>query len=303
MSSFASELSPHQKDKESSVLWAAVLDTILLVFLMSVGLLSGSMTALSEIIRVLLLLVIEYVSYVVLRRVHRSRFNEFEFGTGKIERITNLLVAFGLLLSSLYIFSKVISMDESAPISPTALMLTLVVANFNLIINFYFSMAFIRSNQTESSVIISSQIAARIAKTVASCIVVGVLMLALWLPDPRSARIVDLWGSIFLLCYMVFIAYGLIKESLPEILDRTISEPDHYQILRILAENFDHYDGFSGYKTRRSGKDLFILLTLSFSPTNSLEQIEARLQPIRQSFEAELPGSSLIIVPEVTKAC
>ncbi|WP_031480374.1 cation diffusion facilitator family transporter [Maridesulfovibrio frigidus] len=301
MSAIGPELSPHQKEKERSVLWAAVLDTILLIFLMSVGLLSGSMTALSEIIRIILLLVIEYVSYIVLRRVHRSRFNEFEFGTGKIERITNLLVAFGLLLSSLYIFTKVIGMDESVPISTTALMLTLIVANFNLMINFYFSMAFIRSNQTESSVIISSQIAARIAKTVASCVVVGILMLALWLPDPRSARIVDLGGSIILVGYMVFIAYGLIKESLPEILDRTISEPDHYQILRILAENFDQYDGFSGYKTRRSGKDLFILLTLSFFATNSLEQIEARLQPIRQSFEAELPGSSLIIVPEVAK--
>ncbi|OEU66401.1 MAG: hypothetical protein BA863_07535 [Desulfovibrio sp. S3730MH75] len=301
MSTSALKISPHQQEKESAVFWAAVLDTILLIFLMSVGLLSGSMTALSEIVRFALLLAIEYVSYVVLRRVHRKGFNEFEFGTGKIERITNLLVAFGLLLSSLYIFSKIISMDESVPIAPTALLLTIIAANSNLIINFYFSMAFIRSNQTESSVIISSQIAARVAKTVASCVVLGILMLALWLPDPRSARIVDLWGSIFLVGYMVFIAYGLIKESLPEILDRTISEPDHYQILRILAENFDQYDGFSGYKTRRSGKDLFILLTLSFFPTNSLAQIEDRLRPIRQSFEAELPGSSLIIVPEITK--
>ena len=229
------------------------------------------MTALSEIVRSVLLLIIEYVSYAVLRRAHRDKFNEFEFGTGKIERITNLLVAFGLLLSSMYIFSRIISMGDSAPLSTNSLMLTMVAANINVIINYYFSVEFIRSNRTESSVILSSQIAARIAKTVASGVVFGILMLTLWLPDPKSARIVDLIGSIFLVCYMVGIAYGLIKESLPEILDRTIPEPEHYQILRILTEHFDDYDGFTGYKARRSGKDLFILLKLCFFPTRTLE--------------------------------
>ncbi|MBI9079482.1 MAG: cation transporter [Pseudodesulfovibrio sp.] len=294
-----SGLSPQNLEKERAVLLAIILDTVLLLFLGTVGLLSGSMTALSEIIRYVLLLVIEYVSYMVLRRAHRGEFNEYEYGTGKIERITNLLVAFGLVLSSLYIFSKIISLEDSAPLSTNSLMLTMIGANFNLIINYYFSVALIHSNRRDSSVIISSQIAARIAKTVASVVVFGVLVLALWLPDPRSARIVDLFGSIFLVGYMIVIAYGLVKESLPEILDRTIPEPEHFQILRILTEHFEQYDGFSGYKARRSGKDLFILLKLGFLPELTLEQIDTRLRPLRHAFEAELPGSTITIEPEI----
>lgn len=278
-----------------------MLDTVILALLTVTGLLSGSMTALSEIIRFMLLLTIEYVSYAVLKRAHRGRFNEFEYGTGKIERITNLLIAFGLLLSSLYIMSKIFSSGESAPISTNSLMLTIVSANINLMANYYFSIAFIRSNQTEASTIISSQIAARIAKTVASVVVLAILMLTLWLPDPRSARIVDLVGSVFLVGYMVYTAAGLIKESLPEILDRTIPEPEHYQLLRILAKNFDSYDGFNGYKARRSGKDLFILLNLSFLPTRTMEQIEARLAPIRLAIESELPGSSVTIESDIMR--
>jgi len=38
-------------------------------------------------------------------------------------------------------------------------------------------------------VIISSQIKSRLAKTAASVIVLAVLILTLWLPDPKSARI------------------------------------------------------------------------------------------------------------------
>jgi len=299
MSAPRCELTSEQREKERAILLAIVLDTTLLVFLTTSGLLSGSMTILSEIVRYFLLLTIEYVSYAVLRRAHQNRFNEFEYGTGKIERITNLLVAFGLLLSSLYIFSKVITMDESAPISTTSLMITMILATINLMINYYCSVSFIRSNQTESSVIMSSQIAARVAKTVASVVVLGILMLTLWLPDPKSARMVDLAGSIILICYMVYIAYGLIKESLPEILDRTIPEPEHFQLLRILTAHFDHYDGFKGYKARRSGKDLFILLHLCFFPNTTLEQIEDRLHPLRQAIETELPGASLTIEPEI----
>ena len=299
MTGSAQKLTAQQLEKEKAVFWAIVLDTTILVFFTIAGSLSGSMTAISEIIRFMLLLSIEYVSYVVLKRAHRDKFNEFEYGTGKIERITNLMVAFGLLLSSLYIFSKVISMSDSAPLSTNSLMLTIIAATVNLMANYYFSIAFIRSNQTESSVIISSQIAARIAKTVASVVVLGILMLTLWLPDPKSARIVDLLGSIFLIGYMVVIAYGLIKESLPEILDRTVPEPEHYQILRILTEHFDNYDGFTGYKARRSGKDLFILLNLGFFSQHTLAQIESRLTPLRHALEAELPGSTVTIEPEI----
>lgn len=302
MSGASVNLTQDQLAKEKAVFWAIVLDAAILVFFAAAGLLSGSMTALSEVIRILLLLTIEVVSYVVLKRAHRGRFVEFEYGIGKIERITNLLVAFGLLLSGLYILSKIFSMDVGAPISTNIMMLAIVSATANLMANYYFSIAFIRSNEKESSVIISSQIAARIAKTVASIIVLAILMTTLWLPDPMSARMVDLFGSLFMVGYMVVIAVGLIRESLPEILDRTIPEPEHYHLLRILARYFDNYDGFDGYKARRSGKDLFILINLGFNQERTLEQIEEMTSPIRQAVESELPGSSVTIEPHAIRS-
>ena len=295
-------LTPEQRDKEAAVLGAIVLDSLVVTFFILVGIFSGSMTFISELIRCILLLIIEYASYIVLHRAHRGEFRDFEFGTGKIERIVNLLVAFGLCIACMYIFNKIISIGEDTPMSTTNLLLAVVGADVNLIVNLYFTLAFIRVNRKESSVIISSQIKSRLAKTVASLIVLLVLILALWLPDPKSARIVDLLGSIFVLCYMLVIAVGLIKESLPEILDRTVPEPDHFQILRVLAAHFDQYDGFREYRTRRSGKDLFILLNLCFFRKTTLEQIEDRLAPIRQSLESELPGSKVTIIPEIMKA-
>lgn len=292
-------LTPEQRAKESAVRWAIILDTILVTYFIFVGLFSGSMTFISELLRVLLLLTIEYASYYVLCRAHRGQFKEFEFGTGKIERIINILVAFGLGLASFYIFTKLIAPGEAPPMSPANMMLAVIAGDINLMVNLYFTLAFIRVNQKESSVIIASQIKSRLAKTIASVIVLLVLIVTLWLPDPRSARIVDTLGSIFVLCYMLKIALDLVKESLPEILDRTVAEPDHFQILRVLTAHFDTYDGFKGYKTRRSGKDLFILLNLCFLPGATLADIQDRLAPLRRTLEAELPGSKVTIIPEV----
>ncbi|MGD9972635.1 MAG: cation transporter dimerization domain-containing protein [Desulfatirhabdiaceae bacterium] len=90
-----------------------------------------------------------------------------------------------------------------------------------------------------------------------------------------------------------------IRESLPEILDRSVPDPAQYQTLRILTEHFDDYDGFHGYRTRRSGRDLFIRMTLGFLPETSISEIEKRLRPIRQHMAEQLPGSILTIESEV----
>ena len=299
MNRHTDSITSEQRDKEAAVFWAIALDSVLVIFLTFIGMFSGSMTFISELLRCALLLSIEYVSYIILRRTHRGKFQAFEFGTGKIERIVNLLVAFGLFIACLYIFTKLISPGEGVPMSSSNLILSVFAADLNLILNVYFTIAFVKVNTQESSVIISSQIKSRLAKTIASAIVLAILILTLCLPDPKSARLVDTLGSIFVLCYMLGTAFDLIRESLPEILDRTVAEPEHFQILKILTAHFDQYDGFKGYRTRRSGKDLFILINLCYFPATPLARIEIRLNPIREALESQFPGSKVTIIPEI----
>ncbi|MFH1134674.1 MAG: cation transporter [Pseudomonadota bacterium] len=290
---------PAQKSQESAVLWAIIMDAVLWLPMFVAGIFSGSLTVISELARILLLLSIEIVSYVILRRAHRGKLQDFDFGTGKLERGINLLVALGLFIVCLFIFYAIVSRGDGVPLSMPALFLSAISAYLNTLENFYFTLALARSNKTDSSVIIASQIKSRLAKTVATAIVLGVLVFALWLPDPKAARMVDVAGSIFVICFMLVIAIGLCRESLPEILDRTIPEPEQYQILQVLSAHFDRYDGFLGYRTRRSGKDLFILLNLCFLPETTLARIEARLLPLRRALESEIPGANVTIIPEI----
>lgn len=208
-------------------------------------------------------------------------------------------VAFGLCVICLYIFSRIASTATDSPLSPTSLFWAVISADMNLAVNVWFTIEFIRVNKAESSIIVLSQIKSRIAKTMASGIVLAVLILTLWLTDPRLARMVDTAGSIFVLCFMLMIAADLISESLPEILDRSVPDPDQYQILKLLVDHFDRYDGFVGYRTRRSGKDLFITVTLTFLPNTTITEIQMRLEPLRRDMESRIPGSQVTIVSEV----
>lgn len=295
MSPSTPRLSANEVTKEKALLGAIIFDTAVTLIFAFAAFLSGSMTAISEVIRMMMLLVIEYAAYAVLRKSHRGLFSEYQYGTGKIERMTNILVAIGLLIVSAFIFQTLLTRPEYTAISSEILIIAIISATANLMVNYYFSAAFIRANEHESSIIVSAQIAARAAKTVASAVVLAVLVIAAMLKDPVASRMIDTAGSIFIALYMLFIAYGLIKRSLPEILDRTIADPEHFQLIRLLVKYFDHYDGLLDYQARRSGNDLFIILRLCFLADQTFGAVQQRIGPLRNAIETEIPGSKVTI--------
>jgi len=295
MNTSTATLSDSQRTKEKAILGAIVFDTIVTLVFAFAAFLSGSMTAISEVIRMMMLLVIEYAAFSVLKKSHRGLFSEYQYGTGKIERMTNILVAIGLLIVSAFIFQTLFTRTDNTAISSDLLIIAVISATANLMVNYYFAAAFIRANEDETSIIVEAQIEARTAKTIASAVVLAILVMTAMLKDPVASRMIDTAGSMFVAVYMLFIAYGLIRRSLPEILDRTIADPEHFQLIRLLVKHFDAYDGLLDYQARRSGNDLFIIMQLAFFADQTLGEVQQRLAPLREAVEAEMPGSKVTI--------
>ncbi len=53
--------------------------------------------------------------------------------------------------------------------------------------------------------------------------------------------------------FMIVVGVGLLREVLPDLLDRAIAEPMQMHVNRTLAKFFDDYDELIGVRTRRSG--------------------------------------------------
>jgi divalent metal cation (Fe/Co/Zn/Cd) transporter len=64
---------------------------------------AGSLTMVAELLRGVLMWSIELFALIVMRWIHRGRTAMFEFGSGRLEQLVNLLIAGGMLAGAVWI--------------------------------------------------------------------------------------------------------------------------------------------------------------------------------------------------------
>lgn len=293
-------LTAAQRDKERAMVRAIWLDITTFVFVLIAALASGSLTIAAELPRGGLLLTIEIISVITLFRSHRGKFTEFEYGIGKIERVISILIVGGLFLAALFTLSATFERLSHPVILPTqAMVLAVAAASYNLMVNCYCAGDFIRANEHESSLILASQVRSRLVKITATAIVTLVLVLATWLSDPKAATLVDALGSLFVIGYMVLTGVQMLRESLPDLLDRALPEREQLLLLRVITRYFEDFESFGAIKSRRSGGHAFVDVDLQFPPEMPLAEATERCNAIRRDIIELIPDAVVSVVPHV----
>jgi len=295
-------MSEAQRRQERSLLTAISLDFVMLVGITVAAITSASLTVMAELLRGTLLYSIEIITFITMWRSHRGKFAEFEYGIGKIERVITILISGGLYFSAVYTLGSALDRLSQPTILPTpAMIFAVIVASVNLGVNLFCTGDFIRSNQNESSLILDSQIRSRLVKTVASAIVVAVLVAATWLPDPKAATLLDAAGALFAAVYMAVIATQLLRESLPDLMDRALPERDQLMLLKVVARYFDDFDQFDAVRSRRSGGHAFVDMNLEFDADMPLYEVDRRCRAIQENIIELIPDAIVTVTPRVSK--
>ena len=294
-------ISPRQKQQERALITATSLDFVMVFSLAASAIASGSMTALSEVLRGVMVLTTEVISLITLLRYHRGKFVEFEYGIGKIEQVVTILIAAGLIISALYTFSNSFSRLSNPVILPTpGMIFAVLVASINMTVNFFCLGDLVRANEEEESLILKAQIKARLVKTIASVIVVIVLTVATWLTDPKAATLVDSIGGFLAAGYMVMIARELLRESLPDLMDRALPEKDQLMLLKVVARYFDDFDQFDAVRSRRSGGRAYVDMNLEFDANMPLYEVNRRCRAIQEDIVELIPDAIVTVTPQVS---
>jgi divalent metal cation (Fe/Co/Zn/Cd) transporter len=97
--------------------------------------------------------------------------------------------------------------------------------------------------------------------------------------------------------FMIVVAVGLLREALPDLLDRAIAEPMQMQVNRTLATFFHDYDELIAVRTRRSGNIAHVEITLGFAPEKRLGDLSEIVARMREHLEQAIPNSDIVIVP------
>jgi cation diffusion facilitator family transporter len=294
----AGGLTSEQRQSERAVFAAFAYDCLLLPAYLWVGLQVGSLTMLGEILRGVLLITIAVASWLTLRRIHRGQTGGYDFGLGKHEQILSLMVALLLIVAAIFLIWKAIEKTAAADDGIGTLNVIAVVLVFvNLLANIAPIPSLLRALRDNPSVIIRTQLRAKIAKTVGSVIVVASVALDQLGGDPVVSVWADRAGVAIVVLVTLHAAYELIRAALPDLLDRTLAEPLQMHINRVLAEHFEGYDSIEWCRSRQSGSHIEIDIGLGFPPERRFAEVAAFTRQLVNRIEADIPGSVATVTP------
>jgi divalent metal cation (Fe/Co/Zn/Cd) transporter len=219
-----------------------------------------------------------------------------------LERALSFAVAVLLLFAAGFILWEAFVGQPKPPSSRWLATLAVVFVCINLGINTYPLFPMWRSLREGPSVIVLSHFRARLTKAVGSVVVVACVAVHMFSANPMTGRIAEGIGSVFVAGFMIVVAVGLLREAMPDLLDRAISEPMQMQVNRVLANFFNDYEELIAVRTRMSGNTAHVEITLGFSPDKTLGALFEILSRMQNDLQQAIPNSDILIVPRAAGA-
>jgi divalent metal cation (Fe/Co/Zn/Cd) transporter len=102
-------------------------------------------------------------------------------------------------------------------------------------------------------------------------------------------------GGIFVGLLMTVAGIRILWEAVPDLIDHPLRGEDEEAIGQLLFEQGVHANELVAMRCRRSGRHVFVELTMDPVEVGSFEQTCRRLARLRQSLEARLGGPDLSI--------
>ncbi len=116
---------------------------------------------------------------------------------------------------------------------------------------------------------------------------------------PKAARIGDSIGALIFVAFAMRIPIKFGKKSIDQLLDRTLPEKFHYDILSVIAQNFKSLCEFKNIYARQSGKDIFVeidvVLPYDFTLLEAFEIEEKIVNEIKSMYPTAIPR--LYVIP------
>lgn len=246
-----------ERARERAVFLPVLADVGATAMLLGFGVLTASLTLLSEGIRSLVMLFASVYALVVMRAIHRSRLGQFEFGVGKLEQFVTLVVGLGLIGSALWVADSAVlkALGDGGPApSPLGLALAAIVNAVNAAINTlgWLGMSMAGRGEGGDSEIYRAQLRARFVMMSSSLLLQVTLTIAALAKDVALAVLLDVAGAGFVAVLMFVNGVTLLRRALPELLD---APPAHHVAARIREVVAGHVPphALAGVRARRAG--------------------------------------------------
>lgn len=232
------------------------------------------------------------------RRLRRDLKYEYNYGVGKVEAISSLACN-GILICGLVVMVISSVHDILSPKEPSGLLIYVVILK---VINVVFDAIFLRAQykikQKEKTTIANTEFHATL-KSFCFDAVALVSILVCWIF--RNVRGVWYFSPIICIALAVWFFVGAIdraRQAVRILTDRTLPERQQLEIMSVLAEFRDRYQGFEFVRTRMSGNTAYIDIKLNFDDGTAYGDIKELCRQITAQTEKKIEGCHVELVTD-----
>ncbi|MBN2894304.1 MAG: cation transporter [Campylobacterales bacterium] len=273
-------------EKKATIVSSSVA-AVLVLFKMTVGILSGSIALLASAIDSFLDLSISAFNYFALHNAEKPADAKFNFGRSKIEPLAAVIEGVIISVSALFILyqaiANIIHQKELSYLDASiGVMLVSIIITAALVL-------FLRhvARKTDNMVIRADALHYQ-----TDLLSNAAVLLALFLVAYSGEALIDAVLGLLIALYMLYSAYPIIKEGILMLLDAAL-EPEELERIEALLRQEREIRGYHDLLTRRSGSDIFISVHIVFEPDILLYDAHNVSDRIEIGFSRLFPGKNV----------
>lgn len=222
------------------------------VFLISikiaVGVLSGSVSIISEAIHSTIDLIAAVIAYFSVRVSDKPPDEAHPYGHGKFENVSGVIEALLILVAAFWIiFEAVKKFTHHEPIE--FLYLGILVMSVSAIVNFFVSKRLYKVARETDSIALEAD-ALHLKTDIYTSLGVAIGMLVIWITD---MHFLDPVIAILVALIILKESYNLLKTAFSPLVDSSLPEEDIKRIKSVIDKHVDHCIKYHHFRTRRSG--------------------------------------------------
>ncbi|WP_376096344.1 cation transporter [Roseomonas sp. CCTCC AB2023176] len=289
-------IGPDAAARERSIVLALGSDCVMLVAIVAAALRANSLTMLAETLRGALLMALEFLLLILMRRIHRGRVHRFDYGIAKLEQFGNRVTGTAMGLAGVWVAVGAFDTWGNPSEHPgPGLVFAAAVGAANLVQNGLAFLGLWRAGRDLAHH--GGQIRSRLTKTVSSALVPVLLVVQAVVGDSPVVVAAAVIGAAFVSVVTIELAVTMWRRSLPSLLDRTLDEESQAAINRVLAQRFHAYESLVSVRSRTIGDTPVVEVAPGFAPERTMGSVQGVVEEVRADVTALIPGAEVRVTP------
>lgn len=271
-------------DRKGKIALLSILsNTVLIIFKVIAGILSGSVSIISEAIHSGMDLVASIVAFFSVRTSAKPADKKHPFGHGKIENISALVEGVLIFIAAAIIITEAVK-KIFLPTEIKETNIAMIVMFISAVINLIVSRKLYKVSQEEDSMALEAD-ALHLKTDVYTALGVGVGILLIKL---TGLSFLDSIVAIIVALMIFKEAWELCKDAFDYLLDSKLSDEEEAEVRKIISRHSYQFIDFHKLKTRKSGNQKHIDFHITVPPDHTVQETHDIIASLKKDMNETL---------------